>query len=201
LEQQAVGFLATNDAPMTSDLGRVVTGLNLARIAVLVSLLLAALAFRLEASSTWWLPVMAPGVLLWLAAQVLFLFSPAGRGWALASLACSALFTLGVTLDFQAPGAAALLAPLSIVLTLLFAMRVASYVGQPRLARSGGLLILVPLGLFVMALNSPMLGLGLLLVVVFWLAFFSSVLGQVARAVEVYLASQNTSGRAGGLNV
>jgi hypothetical protein len=171
---------------MTTDLGRVVLGLNLARISVLVSLLLSALAFYLEARSAWWILVMAPGVLLWLAAQVLFLSSPAGRGWAFGSAICSALATVGVL--FSA-GAIAALVPLSIVLTLLFAMRVASYVGQPKLARSGGLLILGPLGLLAMALISPMLGLGLMLVIIFWLAFFSSVLGQVAGAVEVYLAN------------
>ncbi|MCE7875195.1 hypothetical protein DYH09_33190, partial [bacterium CPR1] len=128
MEQQAVGFLATNDAPMTSDLGRVVTGLNLARISMLVSLLLAALAFHLQARSAWWLLVMAPGVLLWLAAQVLFLSSPAGRGLAFGSAICSALAAVGVPLSV---GAAVALIPLSIVLTLLFAMRVASYVDQP----------------------------------------------------------------------
>lgn len=190
---QAAGFLASNCSLMTTDLGRVVTGLNLARIAVLLTLLLFAAGFYLAATtgSAAWLLITCPGVLLGLWAQFLWLSSPAGRGWALATLTSSALGSITVPVCFLDPSFAAAfwLAPLSILLTVLFATRLSSYVGRPDLARRGWLLIVVPLGLLAMAFVNPVFGLGFSLVVVLWLAFFSSYLGQVAQAVETYLAN------------
>lgn len=171
----------------TTDLSRVVIGLNLARVAVLVTLLLLAAGAYLATQyhSGYWLLIAVPGLLLGLWAQFLWLSSPAGRGWALASLLSS---TLGwATAPLSA--SAFWLAPLTVLLTVLFTARLSSYVGRPDLARRGWLLILVPLGLLFSAMASPVLGLGLALVIVFWLAFFSSYLGLVSRATEEYLAN------------
>lgn len=174
------------------ELQQTIQGLNLTRLSLLCLLLCLALVLYLCSGghSVWWCLLLIGPFGLWIKAQLCCLASPVGRGWVVFALLCG-LGSVPLSFSHELVGLAFWAVLFALIADLMFSIRVATASGRPDVGKRGWMLIVVPVVLFFLTLVSPYFGIGLLAAIILWLAFYSSFLGQVARALEEPLPSED----------